>query len=192
MNRKSFEYIVKAKNTQIEHDISGKLDFKLLIHCIMYVLVISIAIYFYNLYEIEKIIVIIFIIAIILRVGMEIKESILKLRKIKLEKNCIFINARNKEYKFSYEDLLNIGVAEKCRSRLLYHHYLYIYYLKYDEIEKVEFGIPKHEIKKIDEICSTFITNYNTERLNENEYNDIRTKEKDEIINKVFNDEIIW
>lgn len=192
MNRKSFEYIVKAKNTQIEHDISEKLDFRLVIHCIMYILLISIAIYFYNLYEIEKIIVIIFITAIILRVGMEINESILKLRKIKLEKNCIFINARNKEYKFSYEDLLNIGVAEKCRGRFLYHHYLYIYYLKYDEIEKVEFGIPKHEIKKIDEICSMFITNYNTERLNENEYNDIRTKEKDEIINKVLNDEIIW
>ena len=44
----------------------------------------------------------------------------------------------------------------------------------------------------MNEICSIFITNYNTEELDESEYNDVRTKEKDEIINKVLNDEIIW
>lgn len=189
---KSLQYIVRAKNTQVEYVISRKFDFKLLINCIIYGLLIFIAIYFYNLYEIKILGLIIFVIAIVLNVTMKIKDSILKIRKIKLDKNCIFINVRNKEYKFRYEDLLNIGVEERWRSCFLYHHYLYIYYLKSDEIEKFEFGIPKKEIKKMNEICSIFITNYNTEELDESEYNDVRTKEKDEIISKVLSGEIIW
>ena len=51
---------------------------------------------------------------------------------------------------------------------------------------------PKQNLNKIIEICSIFITNYNTEKIVESDYHNIRSKEKDEVINKVLNDEIIW
>lgn len=211
MNKKSFEYIVKAKNTKIEYEIIRKVNLKIFFRPIIFLLIgciiasiisiddvikdISVFKELINIKEFRILILQCILYIIILCLGMGFLSIVIDLRpglkKIKTEDDTIFIKKGKKEYQFKYEDLIKIRVFESGKSPFR-NCVLYIYYLQNFEIKEFMTYFPKQNLNKIIEICSIFITNYNTEKIVESDYHNIRSKEKDEVINKVLNDEIIW
>lgn len=199
------EYIIKAKNTQVEYEMTRKFDFKYFIQLEILAFLFLIIFFetkleiqheIFNPFDINNkqffMIGLLIIISTVCAIEIVIYDITSKLRKIKLNNNSIFLKLKDNEYKIPYENLINIriGVNELGRyginRKYRFRKYIYIYYLRNNNIYEFNVSFPRQNKKKIKEICSMFITNTEEDEIDLKQYYDVRTKEKEEFIKRTI------